>query len=375
MDEEEKKALEEELDSLIEKVSEKINASNKKEISELKEQIEVIEDNLAKKEIERKSRIVKVAGREFDMFGLKAEQKLGIVMFALAKGEVEKVKTVLNTGTDAQGGYTLPKPYFRALVNSAKDFMRIRPLVTELPMSSKTLDITTIVDADKKPTVVDTEESAKKTETSATFGKVILTAFKQASVLPLTDELIADSNFDLINILVGILGKNIGRRMDNLILNGNDTTQPEGLFVNPVINDAAIKTKGVLTFDHIIDAEYSVTAEKRPGSVFLANTVQIKDLRKIKDKNGQYLWSNGTTAGQPSTLDGYHVLESSYVPAGQIMFGNLENYWFGLRQDATVRVSSEARFEEDQTVIRAVTRYGGKVGDTDSFKKIIVTAA
>ena len=357
--------------SAVEEVDAIVADMKSEVVAELKADMKA-EAKKAEKSVKAKSKIMEVAE--------KSEEDSNIIQLAkaftfAAQGDVEKVKTVLTTGTDSLGGYTLPKPLFNTLIEEADVAPMFSQRVTVLPMSTKTLDITELVKDDANPNVTDTVEGASKDETAAAFAKTILTAFKQASVLPLTDELIDDSNFDLMSILIARFGAQIGRKIDNLILNGNDTTQPEGLFTNTVIEAAAIETAGALDFDDIITAMYSVVPEHRSDGVWMINTQEVAALRLLKDGDGRYMWSDPIAPGQPATLHGYPVLESRFVPAGELMFGDLKQYWLGMRQEATIRVSNEARFEEDQTVIRAVLRVAGKVGFTAAFKKIKVTAA
>ena len=69
-------------------------------------------------------------------------------------------------------------------------------------------------------------------------------------------------------------------------------------------------------------------------------------------------------AAQPATIHGYKVIEHSWVPEDQILFGDIKTtYWVGERQRMTVKVTNdtETTFTQDKTAIRIVRRFGGTV--------------
>lgn len=146
---------------------------------------------------------------------------------------------------------------------------------------------------------------------------------------------------------------------DRVITRGSGTGQPTGL-ANCTI--AGPTCSGLLDFDNIINLIYALPTKYRRNAIFLANNSNIRDLRKVKDTNGRYIWQEPMAAGQPATIQGYPVIENNWVGDDEIYFGDFKlGYWLGDRKTITVTVSGEAgtAWEYDQVGIRVVERIGG----------------
>ena len=105
---------------------------------------------------------------------------------------------------------------------------------------------------------------------------------------------------------------------------GNGVKQPLGLFTDSRLPGIMTASSGSLTFDDIHNLELGIKQQYRSrvlNPAFILNRGIIRTLRKIKDNEGQYLWSPGLAAGQPSTLLGYPVYESEESP-DEVTAGN-----------------------------------------------------
>lgn len=301
---------------------------------------------------------------------LTAEEKVKAFCIALVRQDEMAVKA-LSEGVNADGLYTVPTEFEGQLREQLYEESTIRPMVSVVSMNRKTKTLDEILNG---PEVYWTGEGQTKTTTTAEFAQKTLTAFKLASIIYLTDELIEDSVYDLVDVLVKRFAQRIMIKEEAAFLNGNGTTQPEGLFTNSSIGSTTVGAN--LTLDHLIDLEYRLPKRLRKGAKYLTNPVNVKELKKIKDSNGRYVWMDGNVqAGTPPTLNGYEVVDHDEVPEGQIMFGNFkEGYVIGDRKGITVKVTddTETTFTKDMTAIRVVKRVGGIVVFPSYFKKIVI---
>ncbi len=55
----------------------------------------------------------------------------------------------------------------------------------------------------------------------------------------------------------------------------------------------------------LIDLVYALGAEYRAGASFVMNSKTAGAVRKLKDADGRFLWSDGLAAGEPARLLGY----------------------------------------------------------------------
>lgn len=285
---------------------------------------------------------------------------------ALFTGNQVALKTLSETNAD--GGYTVPQDFYNTLLEEMADVAQFRSLVTVVPMKTNVL---TIPAGEHGPDVFWTAEGATKSTTTMDFRQPTITAYKMASIIYLTDELIEDSAFDLVNVLVRRFAERIANEEDKVIVNGAGTTQPTGIFVNASVGSRACS--GNLDFDDVIDLVYDLQAKYRSNARFVVNPENVRELRKLKDTNGRYLWQDSVQQGQPATMLGYPVVETYHAPVGQIAFGDLKMaYWLGDRQRMTVKITNdtETTFTQDKTAIRVVERIGGDVIVPLAVKKL-----
>jgi len=217
-----------------------------------------------------------------------------------------------------------------------------------------------------RPKIYWTAENAAKTTTTASFGQPQLVARKAAAIIYSSDELIEDSTeFDVVRLIIDLFAEAITEEEDRVILRGNGTTEPSGIstaVTNSVI--ASVTCSGNLDFDDILEVEYALKSKYRKGATFLIHPTNMKELRKIKDNQGRYIYEESRVPGQPATLLGYPVVEKYDVPESAIYFGNWKlAYWLGDRKKMAVKISNDTTqaFTQDMTAIRVVMRLGGTV--------------
>jgi HK97 family phage major capsid protein len=122
-------------------------------------------------------------------------------------------------------------------------------------------------------------------------------------------------------------------------MTGDGATGPLGLFVASV--DGITTARDVSTgntateikFDGLFEAKYAVKDKYQAGCEWIFHRTGIKQIAKLKDANGQYIWQASVVAGTPDMLLGKPVNSSEYAPstfsASQYvgLYGNLKNYW------------------------------------------------
>ena len=120
------------------------------------------------------------------------------------------------------------------------------------------------------------------------------------------------------------------------------------------------------TADELIDLFYSLNSAYRKNAVWLLNDSTMKNIRKLKDSNGQYLWQPALHEGGFDTLLGKRIYTSPYAPelaAGQktVAFGDFNYYWIGDRLGITFKRLNERFAETGQIGFIASKRLDGKL--------------
>ncbi|MDX1489402.1 MAG: phage major capsid protein, partial [Acidiferrobacterales bacterium] len=66
--------------------------------------------------------------------------------------------------------------------------------------------------------------------------------------------------------------------------------------------------------DVLLDALYGLKMQYRNNATWFMNRSTTKEVRKLKDSDGSYIWAPGIAAGQPASLFGYPVAAFEDMP-------------------------------------------------------------
>jgi len=268
----------------------------------------------------------------------------------------------LNTGVDSQGGYIVPDEFNRELVQSLENYNIMRQLARVIQTVSGNLQIPVVA---SKGTAAWINEGQEIPTSDGSFGQVTLGAYKLGTMIKISHELLNDAGFPLEPFFADDFGRRIGTLEEEAFLVGTGTNQPTGVFTSAQIGATAADAT-TITFDDIMDLYHSLKSPYRNKAVFIANDLTIKEIRKLKDSNGQFLWQPSVAAGTPDTILGRPVYVSSFVPqiasgAKVMAFGDMSYYWIGDRQGRTFDRLNELFANTDQVGFKAVQRVDGKL--------------
>ena len=292
------------------------------------------------------------------------------LVFYKEDDEARRVFKALNEGTAADGGYLVPEELKAEIWRILPDYSVMRKLARIIPMSTDSLKLNSL---NAKPAAYWTAEYASKTTSSAEFDQIELTPYKLVCLLPVTQELIADANIDIVRFIIELFAEVIGATEDRAYFIGTGAAQPTGLMGSL---GTAVNGGGAINFDHIIDLIHSVpqTIRNSKRAAFVAPNNMIKSLRRIKDSNNLYIWS----PGQPDNdmverLYGYRLFEQNDLAHNQLVFGDFSYYIIGDRQQLTVMTTMEGgdAWRRDSMEIKTKIRVDGEVILTGAFAKLI----
>ncbi len=354
-----------EVDKMVEAISSKIE--KKLGLNKVKGLLEKVQSKAAEATL-----LTKIFGKEDfskeDVKALTKEEKIVGFFLALVQNDKTAIKA-LAEAPSADGGYLVPVEFRAELIADLEDPTTMRSLVRVVPMLRASMNIPTLT---AKPKVYWTAENSQKTTTSAEFNQKTLTAYKVAAILYASEELVEDaSDWNIVQLIIGLFSEALRQEEDKVLTIGSGSGQPTGI-ANCSLS--SVTCSGNLDFDNIINLVYSLPAKYRRNAVFLANNDNIRELRKVKDNNGRYIWQEPISQGGASTILGYPVYENNWVSDSEIYFGDLKlAYWMGDRRSITVTVSNEAgsAWEHDQVGIRVVERIGGTCVLEAALRKLV----
>ena len=289
-----------------------------------------------------------------------------------------EVHNALQVGTDSEGGYLVPDEFERTLIEALEEENIFRQLATIITTSS----------GDRKIPVVATKGSASWVdeegaipEADDAFGQVSIGAYKLATIIKVSEELINDSVFNLEQYIAKEFGRRIGVKEEEAFFIGDGTGKPTGIFNATGGAGVGVTTASAsaITIDEIMDLFYSLKSPYRKNAVFVTNDATVKSIRKLKDGNGQYLWQPSVTAGQPDTILNRPLKTSAYVPgiaaaAKTIAFGDFSYYWVADRQGRSFQRLNELYAATGQVGFKATQRVDGKLILAEAVKVLQMKA-
>ena len=193
-------------------------------------------------------------------------------------------------------------------------------------------------------------------------------AFKLATMIKVSEELLNDSAFDMPGYIAREFARRIGAAEEEAFIIGNGSGRPLGVLAATGGAETGVTAASAtaITMDEVMDLFYSLRAPYRRNSVFMMNDATVKALRKLKNGNGDYLWQPSVTAGTPDTLLNRPVYTSAYMPtiaasAKTILFGDLSFYWVADRAGRSFKRLNELYAPTGQVGFLSSERVDGKL--------------
>lgn len=253
-----------------------------------------------------------------------------------SKSVPHEIYNALQVGTESEGGYLVPDEYEHTLIEALEEQNIFRQLAHVISTSSGDRKIPVVA---SKGTAAWIDEEAAYPESDDTFGQVSIGAYKLATMIKVSEELLNDSVFDVPSYIAREFARRIGAAEEKAFFTGDGSGKPLGILAatGGAQTGVTAASATALTFDEVMDLYYSLRAPYRRSSVFIMNDNTVKLLRKLKNGNGDYIWQPSVTAGTPDTILNRPVYTSSYMPAAEagaksVLFGDLGYYWVADRE-------------------------------------------
>lgn len=201
-----------------------------------------------------------------------------------------------------------------------------------------------------RPIVSWNAEAAQKATTSVQFSTASLTPYILAGIIVVTQQLIDDSPFNVVQIVSQLLGEAIATAEDAAFASGSGTGQPTG--IDTYTAGFTVAAGGALSWTHINSAYYGMPQGHRANATWLVHKDTLALLANLADSQNRPILDLSTAltgAGTP-TLRGNPVIENNDISLNTIYLVDLNYYWIGYARGLSIDTS-------DQTVIRGVSMW------------------
>ncbi len=294
----------------------------------------------------------------------------------------------LSTSVNTDGGYLvdpMTSQNVQSVLNSTASLRGIASVVT---VEATSYDV--LIDHSDLGTGW-ASETAALTETATPQIDRVSIPLHELSALPKASQrLLDDSAFDIEGWLATRIADRFARAEAEAFIMGDGINKPTGLLTHPVVendswswgNIGYVATGAEGDFggaDAIIDLVYALDAPYRANATFVMNSKTAGLVRKLKDADGRFLWSDGLAAGEPARLMGYPVLVAEDMPdvaanSYSLAFGDFSaGYTIAERPD--LRVLRDPFSAKPHVLFYATKRVGGDVSDFAAIKLLKFAAS
>lgn len=297
----------------------------------------------------------------------------------------------LNTAVAAEGGYLVDPQTSETIRGVLRATASIRQVATVVNVEATSFDV--LVDRSELGSGWATETATLSETATPQIERISIPLHELAAMPKASQRLLDDSAFDIETWLANRIADRFARAEAAAFVSGNGVDKPTGFLTHSkVANDAwawgalgyvATGADGdfaaVNAADAIVDLVYALEADYRANASFVMNSKTAGAVRKMKDADGRFLWTDGLAAGEPARLMGYPVLVAEDMPdiaagAYALAFGDFASgYTIAERPD--LRVLRDPFSAKPHVLFYASKRVGGDVSDFAAIKLLKFAAS
>lgn len=289
-------------------------------------------------------------------------------------GDHQKLQ-VLVEGTGARGGFLVPDDYANMLVEDIRDVSIMRSIADVMTTTSDTLHLPNLA---SRPQASFRAEGAVKSTSTVGFGENVFTPYSLATIIPLSNELVADAtlgvNGNIVNKVSELAAQALSEREERAFWQGSGTGEPTGMSTYGVGTMSGGITDTTRA-DALISTYFRLPQGYRNKAVWVMNSQTMEKVRGLKDTQNNYLLGSVTGSPMPTIL-GRPVYECNWVAAGTAYFGDFSYYVIVDREGIQVDTSSEATvasqsaFERNLTFVRVEKRVDAELTLTNGIRSV-----
>ncbi len=304
------------------------------------------------------------------------------------KGETANLTALeqkaLSVGTDADGGYLVPKETERAVNTALKTVSPIRSIAGIRQVSGSVYKVPFATTGAATGWV---GETAVRPQTNTpTLAELSFPTMELYAMPAATQAILDDSAVDIDAWLAEEVRVAFAQQEGTAFVTGDGVNKPKGFLTYPTVANASW-TWGNVGFvtsgaagafpamnpaDKLIDLVYAVKGTYRANGSFVMNRQTLGTVRKMKDADGAYIWQPSGDAAQPSKLLGYSVVEAEDMPniaanTLSIAFGDFASGYL-IVDRVGIRVLRDPYSSKPYVLFYTTKRVGGGIKDFDAIK-------
>lgn len=268
-------------------------------------------------------------------------------------------------GIKSKGGYLLPEEQFNRLIEYRRGLIALKDLCEVIPVTRRSGSIPTTVEDDSE--LINFDELNDISKKDINFAQISYNVGTYGEIIPVANELLEDIDIDLISV--------IGRRFVRKGINTENSKIIALLqTLTPKAGDSYDDIKTALNVS--LDPAISATA------VIITNQNGFDYLDQVKLDNGLPLLQPVLTDPTKKQLSGriIHVVKNERLSdvsgAHPFFVGDMAEFCkFFDREQVTVDLSTDAGFNMNAAMLRAIERFDVQKADVKAMVYLQITPA
>lgn len=292
----------------------------------------------------------------------------------------------MSYGSDPDGGYLVPEEMANEIGKRLSEISPIRSIASVRTVSASVY---------KKPFAISgpavgwvAETDVRPQTGSSTLAELQFPTMELYAMPAATPTLLEDTAVDLDAWLAEEVDTAFAQQEAAAFVSGDGVNKPRGFLDYTTVDEdswswgnlgyVATGTDGdfdaTVPGDALVDTIYALKSGYRQNAKWVMNRKSQAQIRKLKDGDGNYLWTPPATAGGQAMLMGFGVVESEDMPdiatdATSISFGDFQRGYLVVDRTG-VRVLRDPYSAKPYVLFYTTKRVGGGVQDFDAIKLI-----
>lgn len=221
------------------------------------------------------------------------------------------------------------------------------------------------------------DEFKPLTSSNGTFKSISLTGYLAGALSKISNSLINNSQFDIVNFVVTEMGDSIARFIEHELLQG---TPDKVTGLSTVKNATTTASATAITSDEVIQLKDSIKDVFQNNAIFIMSNSTRTALRLLKDSTGRYLLNDDVTSPFGTTLLGKPVFVSDNMDdiasnKTVIYYGDMSCLATKFNEAVNIQVLREKYADEHATGVVGWFEFDSKVENEQGLAKLVMKNA
>lgn len=209
------------------------------------------------------------------------------------------------------------------------------------------------------------------------FTNIELSGYLAGALSKISNSLINNSQFDIVNFVVNQMAEDIARFIEKELLIG---TPAKVAGLSSLKHSVTAGAASAVTADDVVKLKDSVKDVYQNNAVFIMSPATRTALRLLKGSDGHYLLQDDINSPFGSTLLGKPVYVSDNMPdikanAAAIYYGDFSGLAVKFSEDISTQILREKYADEHATGVVAWFEFDSKVQDEQKLVKLVMASA